>query len=183
MRLDPFRLVLRRPGTRSLLVVSSIARVPVVAAPIVLTLHVVLGLHRGFAASGLVAAVTALGAAVGAPLLGRVIDRLGLRLVLVVTTLVQGVFWATAGLLPYGGLLPAALVAGLLALPVFTLTRQALAALVPPAERQAGYALDSMSVELSFAVGPALGIVLLTQTAPRSRSRPWRGCSCCRAPP
>ncbi len=163
MRLDPFRLVLRRPGTRSLLAVSSIARVPVVAGPIVLTLHVVLGLHRGFAASGLVAAVTALGAAVGAPLLGQVIDRLGLRLVLVVTTLAQGVFWATAGLLPYRGLLPAALVAGLLALPVFTLTRQALAALVPPAERQAGYALDSMSVELSFAVGPALGIVLLTQ--------------------
>lgn len=163
MHLDPFRLVLRRPGTRSLLAVSSIARVPVVAAPIVLTLHVVLGLHRGFAASGLVAAATALGAAVGAPLLGRVVDRLGLRPVLVATTLAQGAFWATAGLLPYAALLPAALVAGLLALPVFTVARQALAALLPPAERQAGYALDAMSVELSFAVGPALGIVLLTQ--------------------
>ena len=163
MRLQPFRLVLARPGTRSLLLVSLLARIPVTAAPVVLTLHVVLGLHRGFAQSGAVAALTALGAAVGAPLLGRSIDRVGLRSVLVLTTVAEGAFWVSAGYLPYVALLPAALLSGLFALPVFTLARQSLAALLPPAERQAGYALDSMAVEVSFAVGPALGIVVLTQ--------------------
>lgn len=164
VRLEPFRRVLSRPGTRSLLLVSLLARIPVTAAPVVLTLHVVLGLHLGFAESGAVAAATALGAAVGAPLVGRSIDRLGLRSVLVLTTSAQGAFWLTAGQLSYGVLLPCALLSGLLALPVFSIARQSLAALLPPAERQAGYALDSMGVELSFAVGPALGIVLLTQT-------------------
>jgi MFS family permease len=140
-----------------------LARIPVTAAPVVLTLHVVLGLHRGFAESGLVAAATALGAAVGAPMLGRGVDRFGLRSVLVLTTAAQGAFWAVAGSLTYAVLLPSALLCGLLALPVFSVARQSLAALLPPSERQAGYALDSMGVELSFAVGPALGILVLTQ--------------------
>ena len=163
MRLQPFRLVLSREGTRSLLLVSLIARIPVTAAPVVLTLHVVLGLHLGFAESGAVAAMLALGAAVGAPLVGKSIDRFGLRSVLVITTVAEGAFWGVAGALPYALLLPLALASGLFTLPVFSVARQSLAALLPPSERQAGYALDSMAVELSFAVGPALGIVLLTQ--------------------
>lgn len=163
VHLEPYRRVLARPGTRSLLIVSVLARIPVTAAPVVLTLHVVLAQHRGFAAAGLVAAATALGTAVGAPLLGRAIDRVGLRAVLLATTAVQGAFWAVAVQLPYAALLPAALVSGLLALPVFSVSRQSLAALLPPAERQAGYSLDAIGVELSFAIGPGAGVVLLTQ--------------------
>jgi MFS family permease len=163
MRLDPYRRVLARPGVRSLTVVALLARIPVTAAPVVLTLHVVLGLHLGFTQSGVVAAVVAIGAAVGSPLVGRAIDRVGLRPVLLVTTAASGAFWLTAGWLPYRALLVSAAFGGLLSLPVFALARQALAALLPPEERQAGYALDSMSVELSFAVGPAMGVVLITQ--------------------
>jgi len=162
--LTPYRRVLARPGVRALLVLAILARIPITAAPVVLTLHVVLDLGRGFAASGLLAAAFAVGGAVGAPLLGRAIDRLGLRPVLLLTTAVDGAFWLAAPALPYAALLPAAVVGGLLAIPIFSLTRQALAAMVSPAERQAGFSLDSMSVELSFAIGPALGIVLLTAT-------------------
>lgn len=162
MTLTPYRRVLARPGVRPLLVLAVLARIPITAAPVVLTLHVVLDLHRGFAESGLLSAAFAVGGAIGQPLLGRGIDRFGLRPVLVLTTAVDGVFWAAAPVLHYDALLGAAFVGGLLAIPVFSLTRQALAAMVPPAERQAGLALDAMSVELSFAVGPALGIVLLT---------------------
>lgn len=164
MSLTAYRRVLARKGVPALLVLAIIARVPITAAPVVLTLHVVLDLHRGFAASGLLAAAFAVGAALGSPLLGRGIDRFGLRPVLVLTTAVDGAFWLAAPVLGYRALLAAAVVGGLLAIPIWSVTRQALAAMVPPEERQAGFSLDSMSVELSFAVGPAVGIALLTAT-------------------
>lgn len=163
MNLQPYRAVLARPGVRPLLLVSILARIPITAAPIALTLHVVLDLHLGFARSGLVAAAAAVGAALGAPLLGATIDRFGLRPVIVATTAAEVVFWAAAAHVSYTVLLPAAFVSGALALPVFTIARQSLAALVPPGERQAGFSLDSMSVEISFAVGPAMGVVAVTQ--------------------
>ncbi len=161
--LRPYGVVLGKPGVRSLILVSLLARIPVTAAPVVLTLHVVLDLHRGFGESGAIAALIALGAALGSPLLGRGIDRIGLRPILVLTTVVDALFWLAAAELSYVWLLPAAFVGGFLALPVFTISRQSLAALLPPTERQAGFALDSMSVEISYAIGPAMGVVLVTQ--------------------
>jgi MFS family permease len=163
VRTDPYRRVLRVPGTRSVYALALVARIPVTAAPITLTLRVVLGLHRGFADSGLIAAAVALGAAAGAPWVGRMIDRHGARVVLAVTTVFQAVFWCGAPHLRFGWLVPAAFVAGALSLPVFSLVRQAIAALLPLAERQAGLALDSMSVEVSYSIGPALGVVAVTR--------------------
>jgi MFS family permease len=128
-----------------------------------LTLRVVLGLHEGFAKSGLVAAAVAVGMACGAPLLGRLVDRRGARSALVLTTVAQAVFWALAARLPYEWLLPAAFIGGSLSLPVFSLVRQAIAALLPDPDRQAGMSLDSMSVEVSYSIGPALGVVAVTR--------------------
>src|ERR1700743_2394021 len=97
MRLDRYRRVLARPGVRSLVLTTLLARIPTTAAGIVLTLHVVLGSNRGglgpgFTASGAVAAASALGAAVGAPLIGRMIDRSGLIVVLVITAGCEAAF-------------------------------------------------------------------------------------------
>ena len=168
MRVDAYRRVLARPGVRPLVLTTLLARIPTTAAGIVLTLHVVLGagqggLGRGFTESGAVAAAAALGAAIGAPLLGRGIDRSGLRRVLALTAAAEAVCWVAAAVLPFAWLVPDAFVGGLLGLPVFTVSRQALAALLPDEQRQAGFSLDSMSVELSFAVGPAAGVVVVTQ--------------------
>ena len=171
MDLSRYRRVLSRPGVRAVLLTSMLARMPIISAPIVLTLHVVLDLGRGFTASGLVAATFAIGSAIGSPQVGRAMDRVGLRPVLLLTTVVAGVFWLSAAHLPFWALVPAAFVGGLLPIPVYTLTRQSLAALVPPQDRQAGFALDSMAVELSFATAPALSIVLMTQTSPTTTLR------------
>jgi MFS family permease len=163
VRTAPYARVLRVPGTRPLYGLALVSRIPVTAAPTALTLRVVLGLHKGFAESGLVAAAVALGMAFGAPLLGRLVDRRGARTVLILTTLAQALFWGLAGRLTYMGLVPAAFVAGALSLPVFSLTRQAIAALLPASDRQAGMSLDSMSVEISYSIGPALGVVAVTR--------------------
>ncbi|MGR6317618.1 MFS transporter [Micromonospora soli] len=167
MNLKPYREALALPGLRSLLLVSVLARMPLTATGVTLTFHVVLDLGRGYGAAGLVGAASTVGAALGSPLLGRLVDRRGLRPVLLVTTVAEGVFWASAPALSYPVLLPAAFLAGLLALPVFSVVRQSVAALVPAERRRPAYALDSMSVELSFMVGPALAVALSTAISPR----------------
>ncbi len=163
MRIAPYARVLRVSGVRSLYWLALVARIPVTAAPIALTLRVVLGLHKGFAQAGLVAAAVALGMACGAPLLGHLVDRRGARTVLIITTVSQGVFWAMAARLPFEWLAPAAFLGGSLSLPVFSIIRQALATLLPERDRQAGISLDSISVELSYSFGPALGVVAVTR--------------------
>nr|WP_255426837.1 MFS transporter [Pseudonocardia sp. C8] len=136
------------------------ARIPATAVGVTLTLHTVLTLGYGFGAAGLVAAAVPTGMAIGAPLLGSVIDRYGLRPVVVLTTAAGVLFWTVAPLLGYAGLLGAAFAAGVLSLPVFTLVRQVIAAVVPAGQRRPAYALDSMSVEISYMTGPAAGALL-----------------------
>jgi hypothetical protein len=60
-------------------------------------------------------------------------------------------------------LLVAGGVLGLLTMPVFSVVRQSIAAVVPAASRRPAYAIDSMAVELSFMIGPALAVLLVTQ--------------------
>jgi predicted MFS family arabinose efflux permease len=165
--LAPYRGVLRLPHVRSLVVVTAMARIPSTATSVVLTLHVVLALHGGFAAAGALGAALTVGGALGAPLLGRVTDRHGLRRTLVLTATAQGAFWLVAPFLPYPLLLPAAFLGGLLMLPLFSVSRQSLAALVPEDRRRTAYSLDSMSVEVSYAVGPAMGVLAATQLSTR----------------
>lgn len=168
MTLSPYREALALPGVRSLLLVAMLARIPITAAGVTLTLHVVLDLGRGYAAAGLVGAAITVGAAIGAPLFGRLVDRRGLRTTLVITTFGEALFWAAAQSLPYQLLLVAAFLGGLLSLPVFSVIRQSIAALVPPDQRRQAYALDSMVVELSFMIGPALAVLLTTIVSARS---------------
>jgi MFS family permease len=158
--LAAYRAVLALPGVAAVTAVSFLARLPASAAAITLTLHVVLTLEHGYAAAGLVGAAATVGMAIGAPLLGRLVDRRGLRTMLVLTLSAQAVFWGVAPLLSYPALLVGALLGGLLGVPVYSVTRQSIAVLVPPERRRPAFALDSMSVEISYIIGPAVGAVL-----------------------
>ncbi|MFJ8685563.1 MFS transporter [Micromonospora wenchangensis] len=167
MTLTPYRQALAQPGLRALLLVAVLARIPLTATGVTLTFYVVLELGRGYGAAGLVGAASVAGTAIGSPLLGRLVDRRGLRPVVAVTTVVEAAFWVSAPMLSLPLLLPAAFVAGLFALPVFSVVRQSIAALVPTERRRPAYALDSMSMELSFMIGPALAVALATAVSPR----------------
>ena len=158
-----YRAVLATPGVRALTAVGFLARVPATASMITLTLHVVLTLRLGYGPAGLVAAAFTVGTALGAPLLGRLVDRRGLRFVLALTLVAEGAFWAVAPLLSHPALLVGAFVGGMVGLPVFSVIRQSLAVLVPEERRRAAFALDSMSVEVSYIIGPAVGTLLALQ--------------------
>jgi MFS family permease len=167
MALDPYRQLLKIPGVPTLLVVGLLARLPSTATAMALTLHVaeVMGAETeggDFGRAGLIAMASTVGMAIGSPLAGRFVDRHGLRPVLAVTIVAQVAFWMSAWALPFPALAVAALVAGLLGLPVFSVTRQCLAAMVPVHQRRSGFALDSMLVEVSYMAGPALAVAGIT---------------------
>jgi MFS family permease len=164
----PYRETLALPGVKSLLAVATLARMPIAAGAVVLTLHVVEDLDRGYGAAGLVGAAFTIGGSFGAPLMGRLIDRRGLRLVLVLTTVAEVLFWSIAQAMPFHVLLAMALFGGFLALPAFAVARQSIAALTPDAMRHPAFALDSISTELSFMGGPALGVLIATTAGPRA---------------
>ena len=158
-----YRRTLALPGVRTLMILIFFARIPMSGAGMVLTLHVAVGLSRGYGAAGTVGAVATVGIGLGAPIMGRVVDRYGLRPMLIITTAGEVAFWLTARLMPYPLLLVIGFVGGFTQLPVMSIGRQALAALVPLELRRTAYSVDSISTELSFMVGPAAAVFFATQ--------------------
>lgn len=155
--------VLRVPTVRSTLLLGTLVRIPMFAGGVVLTLHVVQTLGRGYAAAGLVTAAATVCVAVSAPWRGRILDRLGLRRTLLPTIAITGVCWSVAPFVGYLPLLVLAALAGLFVVPSFSIVRQALIMAVPDGERRTVLSLDSVATELSFMIGPLLGVWAVTR--------------------
>ena len=166
MRVTRYRQVLAVPGMTPLLGISLLARAAITADAMALTMYVVLGLDMSYAAAGGVAAGLTAGMALGGQLLGRMIDRRGPRIVLLVTVVLQVVFWLSVPILSYGILLGAAFAAGLLMVPAQLVARQAIAAMTTAGQRQAAFALESVQGELSYVVGPPIVILCAAKVSP-----------------
>lgn len=156
-----YRAVLGLPGVAVFLGVTFLARIPSTATGIALGLHVVLTLDLGYFEVGLVTALYTIGRTIGSPLLGLLLDRRGLRTMLVVATSVEALFWTATPWLSYPMLMGGALVSGLFGLPISALIRQTLAVVVPRQYHRAAFAIDSISIDLSYILGPALGALLV----------------------
>lgn len=154
--------VLRLPGVLRLFLVALVARLPHAMSGVVLTLHVVGSLDEGYGRAGVVAASLTVGLAVGAPWRGRLVDRLGLRRAILPSVVVESAVWLVAPHLGYGPLIAVAFLGGLFLVPVFSVVRQSLSVLVPPAQQRAAFALDSVGTELTFMLAPVLGVLLVT---------------------
>lgn len=160
-----YATVLRTPGVVPLYVSAFLARIPLMAMPLLLTLLVVEGLGGSYAQAGIVAAAETVGAAIGAPWRGRLIDALGLRRALVPSIVALFVVWPAAVVVPLWGLVPVAFVAGLLIAPVHSVVRLSLAATLPSSHHRAAFALDSVCAEASFIIGPAAAGTLVVATS------------------
>ena len=153
-----YRRVLASPAIRQALLLGLLVRMPIFAGGVVLTLHVVSTLHRSYGAAGLVSAAATIAIAISGPWRGRLLDRLGLRRVVVPSIVVAAVCWSIAPFVGYWLLLALAALAGLFVIPSFSIIRQAVIAAVPEDDRRTAISLDSVAVEMSFMVGPALGV-------------------------
>ena len=133
-------------------------RIPIFAGGVVLTLHVVQTLGRSYGAAGLVTAGATVAIAVSGPWRGRLLDRMGLRRVVLPSLLVSAACWSVAPFVGFWPLLALAALAGLFVVPTFSIIRQAVIAAAPEGDRRTALALDSVAVEVSFMVGPVLGV-------------------------
>ncbi|KIC64698.1 MFS transporter [Pseudarthrobacter phenanthrenivorans] len=157
-----YRELLAIRPIRRLLLVGMIARIPHSAAGVLLTLHIVLTLGQGYAAAGAAAAVMTIGIALGAPWRGRRVDTVGLRTALIPSVISETVIWSVVPHVSYKWLLPLVFVGGLLTLPIFSVVRQSLGVLADGDQRRTAFALDAITTEMVFMIGPAAGAVVAT---------------------
>ena len=163
--LAPYSDLLRRPGVLRLNLIALVARLPHAMTGVVVTLHVVGPLGKGYAQAGIVAGALTIGMAVGGPWRGRRVDTIGLRRALVPSVIVEASVWTVAPFLGYRALVAAAFLAGLFLVPVFPVVRQSLAVLVPQPQQHTAYALDSVGTELTFMLAPVAGVMIATQVS------------------
>jgi predicted MFS family arabinose efflux permease len=157
-----YRELLAVRPIRRLLLVGMIARIPHSAAGVLLTLHIVLTLGQGYAAAGAAAAVMTIGIALGAPWRGRRVDTVGLRKALIPSVVSETVIWSVVPHVSYQWLLPLVFVGGLLTLPIFSVVRQSLGVLADGDQRRTAFALDAITTEVVFMIGPAAGAIVAT---------------------
>lgn len=162
MQFSAYRPVLALPAARAALLLGFFIRIPLFAAGVILTLHVVGTLHRSYGAAGVLSTAATIALAVSSPWRGRLLDKRGLRRVVLPSLAVQAVCWSIAPWVDYWWLMALAAFGGLFAVPTFSIIRQVLLAAVPEEQRRTALSLDSVCTEFSFMAGPALGVWVAT---------------------
>lgn len=168
--MNVYARILRERGIAVLVLAGVITRLPLAinGLAVVLFLRETTG---SFAIAGFVAGALALGSAVGAPLVGRLVDRRGARVLMPLAAgqaaAVLAVWALGRASAPAGLIALAALAAGASFPPAGALLRARWPALLRDPELVHGaYALDSVTLELSFITGPLITAVLVALAGP-----------------
>ena len=160
MALTEYRRVLAAAGARHALAIGLLIRIPLMAANVILVLHVVESLDMSYGAAGAVSATYTVALAISGPWRGRLLDRYGLRRTVLPCVVVGASCWAVAPWVGYLPLLLLVAVAGLFVVPTFSIIRQWLIVATPVESRRTAMVLDSVASETSFMIGPAVGVVV-----------------------
>ena len=166
-----YRRVLSIRLVRLPLLGATIGRLPF-AAGVLANLLLVQQATGSFADAGLVNAFYAAGEAVGLPVQGRAVDRAGQTRVIAAATAVYTAAMVTLVALAEGGAPVAAMVAvaaiaGFAIPPLGTSLRTLWSGLVADrALRQSAFALDAVTVEVAFIVGPLLIALVIGLASP-----------------
>jgi MFS family permease len=152
-----YLVVVHRPFVLRLLVGSWIGRLPSAMAAIAIPL-VLRAAGADYAFVGTVAGTYALSSAIGSPVIGRIVDRVGQPRVLVPTGLLSAVGFALIALAPGDRVtvVIGAVVAGAATPPLEPCLRVLWPDVVRREELDNAYAIDSAAQELIFIAGPLL---------------------------
>jgi len=163
--------ILRVRAVRNPFLASVIGRMPISMAPLAAVL-LVQQVRGSYAVAGLVTGAYALGATVGTPALGRLVDRFGQPRIICPAGAASAMLLAGLALAATAGasdavLLALAAGAGLVAPPLVAVMRGTWRVALPgDADRLAAYALDAVAVEFIFVIGPLLvGLLFVTTPA------------------
>ena len=168
---EAYRKVLSAKGVRQPLLGVIVGRLAIAAEPLstVLLVH---GTTGSFAAAGAVMGAYSIAAAIGLPIQGRVMDRIGQTRVILTTTTITAMGFASLILLAHDGasipaLCAVAAFAGLGTIPTGTAMRTLWSGLVPDAElRQAAFAVDAVAIDVAFIGGPLIAAAVIALASP-----------------
>jgi len=171
--LRPYRELLSTPGGLRFSLSAFVARMPIAMVPLGIVLFVA-GSTGRYAVAGAVSATFALVNAVSAPLIARLIDRVGQRRVLLPAVALHGVcliafVLAVTQDLPTWTWFVGAAATGLFAPSIGSLVRARWGHVLGPGPRlQTAFSYESVVDELIFILGPLLVTVLATQINPQT---------------
>ena len=167
-----YAAILRTPHVAPLLAASMLARLPFGIYALAVVLYLAEA-RDSYAVAGLVDGAFGIGAAVGIPVQSRMIDRFGQRGVLLPLAVVDAT--ATGALIalteldaPTVALVGCALVGGFAIPAIGTAMRALWPELLRKREEllSAAFALDGVSIELLFTVGPLLSAAIIAAVSP-----------------
>ena len=169
--LDRYAALFRAPSVRSVVAAGLVGRLPLGMLPLG---NVLLLRHEGasYAVVGVVVAAVSVANGISSPLIGRLIDRLGLTRVLLPLaglfplSMLALVLLAAAGA-PAVALTAAGAAVGITLPPLGACVRSLWPSLLPAAElKETAFALEASMQELSFVFGPVLVGVIAATTTP-----------------
>jgi MFS family permease len=168
-----YRSVLSIPGALRLLASALLGRLPQGMSTLAILL-LVRGATHSYAAAGVAVGADAFASAALAPLQGRLVDRFGRAKVLAPAALAQAVVLialalAGAGGAPAGVLIPLSGLAGAVMPPIAPSVRALLREVIgDPELRERAYALESVTQELIWIVGPLVVALIVTVVSPEA---------------
>ena len=162
--------LLRRPGGRIAWAAAFLARL-VLGMAIVAMVLLVRRSGYDYAVAGAAAALLSVGMGMGAPIWGRIIDRRGPVRILQILGACHGLAMTGVGVLaartwPVSWIYLAAVVAGFSFPPVSAVARVGWRRFYGLALRDRAYALDGVTTEVGFVLGPVLAAVAIETVAP-----------------
>jgi MFS family permease len=171
MGLGRYRDLLRTPGVAPLMLAAFVGRMPY-GMNILAVILLLRAAGFDYAEVGIITAASGLSVGLAAPVLGRVIDRVGQTKVLVgaaVLTAISGTAFVVAVLEGASATLVTVLafVAGLSVPPVSPSLRSLLPSLVGRDRLDTAFALDALLLELVFVAGPLLAAGIATAISPQ----------------
>jgi MFS family permease len=169
--LHKYGAFIRQPDVARLLVVALLTRMPIgmVGFSMMMFLREALG---NFTQAGAAVGITFVAMAVAAPVQGRLIDRHGPHRLLVITGVLQplglfGVLLSAHAHMPFTLIATFAVISGVFASPITTLTRTAWRQRFEREDdRRTAFALDAVTIEINFTLGPAIIAGLLAAANP-----------------
>jgi MFS family permease len=164
--LEKYVAFVRQPDVARLLIVALLSRMPVGMGGFALLMFLREQLGN-YTHAGTAVGVQLVALAATAPIQGRLIDRFGGKLPLLVTGTLQpllliALMWATLARQPYAVILVFAALSGMFATPITTLTRTAWRhRFQNEDDRRTAFALDAVMIEINFTLGPAIVAAVL----------------------
>ena len=164
--LEKYVAFIRQPDVAKLLLVALLSRMPVGMGGFALLMFLRENLGD-YARAGTAVGVQLVALAAAAPIMGRLIDRVGGRIPLIVTGTLQplallSILWATLAHMPHAVILGCAALSGIFATPITTLTRTAWRhRFQSEDDRRTAFALDAVMIEINFTIGPAIIAAIL----------------------